>query len=62
MTFATQSEEEGVLLLRMLESALGDLRMEIGKTENFAMRQDLKHDEELLKAMIARLRQVAAPA
>lgn len=62
MGFMIDSEEEGGLLLRTLESALGDLRMEVGKTENFAMRQGLKHDEELLKAMIARLRAVASPA
>jgi hypothetical protein len=61
MAFAIHSEEEGALLLRTLESALGDLRMEVGKTENFEMRQGLKHDEELLKAMIARLRAVASP-
>lgn len=47
---------EVALLTDILESHLGDLRMEIGKTENFDMRNDLKHDEVMLKSMIARLK------
>ncbi len=62
MAFTVHSEEESGLLLRTLESALGDLRMEIGKTENFDMRQELKRDEELLKGMIERLKKLGTPA
>jgi hypothetical protein len=32
------------------------MREEIGKTENYTMRQELKSDEARLKALIARLR------
>ena len=53
-------QPEAALLIDILESHLGDLRMEIGKTENFDMRNDLKHDEEMLKAMIARLKATAS--
>jgi len=53
-------QPEAGLLIDILESHLGDLRMEIGKTENFDMRNDLKHDEEMLKSMIARLKATAS--
>ena len=53
-------QPEAGLLIDILESHLGDLRMEIGKTENFDMRNDLKHDEETLKSMIARLKTTAS--
>jgi len=43
------------LLLNVLNRFLADLREEIGKTESFQMRQDLKHDEATLKALIQRL-------
>lgn len=50
------------LLDRVLNRYLGDLRAEIGKTENFEMRQDLKHDEDMLKSLLERLRGVTAGA
>lgn len=46
---------EADLLKRVLTSYLSDLREEIGKTENFELRQSLKRDEELLKSLIERL-------
>ncbi|MBE7519036.1 MAG: hypothetical protein HS107_07285 [Thermoflexaceae bacterium] len=48
-------QSEAALLKQVLERFLGNLRMEIGKTENFGMRQELKADEEVVKAIIARL-------
>ncbi len=51
----TLEPTEAALLRTILERYLGDLRMEVGKTENFQMRQELKHDEEVVKALIARL-------
>ena len=53
-------QPEADLLIDILESHLGDLRMEIGKTENFDMRNELKHDEEMLKSMIVRLKATAS--
>ncbi|HXU24803.1 MAG TPA: hypothetical protein VN697_12320 [Tepidiformaceae bacterium] len=54
---------ETVLLTNILESHLGDLRMEIGKTENFDMRNSLKADEQVLKGLIARIKApVESPA
>jgi len=53
---------EAKLLLSILDSSLGDLRMEIGKTENFDMRNDLKRREESLKAILARVRTASAAA
>lgn len=43
------------LLRNLLERALGDLRMEVGKTENYQMRTELKEDEAVLKGIIERL-------
>ncbi|MBI2767424.1 MAG: hypothetical protein HYX53_16135 [Chloroflexi bacterium] len=51
----TLEQGELELLRSVLDRALGDLRMEVGKTENFAMRNSLKQDEVLLKAIIDRL-------
>ncbi len=53
---------EANLLLSILDSSLGDLRMEIGKTENFDMRNDLKRREESLKNILSRVRTVLAAA
>ena len=54
MELALEPTEE-ILLRRILERHLGDLRMEVGKTENYSMRQELKQDEEVVKALISRL-------
>ncbi len=43
------------LLRRILETHLGNLRMEISNTENFEWRKSLQADEERLKAILARL-------
>ena len=43
------------LLLNVLNRSVADLREEIGKTENYDMRQDLKAREVTLKGMIQRL-------
>lgn len=54
---------EAELLASVLERHLGNLRMEIGKTENFEMRNDLKRDEEALRALLGRLKaSLQAPA
>ncbi len=47
--------QEASLLRSILERHLGDLRAEIYKTENADMRNDLKHNEETIKELIARL-------
>ncbi|MCC6382524.1 MAG: hypothetical protein IT304_08435 [Dehalococcoidia bacterium] len=46
---------EVTLLRQLLERSLGDLRMEIGKTENYELRQDLKQREGMLRTLIERL-------
>lgn len=46
---------EAALLKEILERFLGNLRMEAGKTENYAMRQELKAGEEVVRPLIARL-------
>jgi hypothetical protein len=48
-------DAETTLLRQVLERAISSLREEIGKTENYQMRQELKADESRLKAMLARL-------
>ncbi|HEX6511769.1 MAG TPA: hypothetical protein VF157_05695 [Chloroflexota bacterium] len=49
------NQEESDLLGRVLNNYLGDLRMEIGKTENYDWRQSLHADEDRIKAVLARL-------
>jgi len=46
---------EARLLRDILARHLGDLRVEIGRTERLEDRQDLKRTEESIKALIARL-------
>jgi hypothetical protein len=51
-----QLEDAEVTLLRtILERHLGDFRMEIGKTEDYDMRQWMKRDEQSIKSMLERL-------
>jgi hypothetical protein len=51
--------DDAALLQRLLERALGDLRVEISNTENFAWRQALHADEDRLKAVLERLARLA---
>ena len=49
------TNDEVVLLHRVLENYLPALRSEVYKTENFEWRESLKQDEEVLKGLLARL-------
>ncbi len=49
--------EEAKLLARILDEHLSDLRMEIGRTEQFELRESMKQEEEMIKAMLGRLHQ-----
>ena len=51
----TLQPEEATLLARVLTNYLADLRMEIGATDSFEWRQSLKRDEQVLRALLARL-------
>jgi hypothetical protein len=48
-------DRDAELLRSILERYLGDFRMEIGKTEDFDMRNDMKKDEARLKAIMSKL-------
>ena len=52
-------EEEREALLEVLGEALRNLREEVYKTENFDYREELKHRDEVVKTLLARLEQVA---
>lgn len=52
--------DEVTLLKDILTSYLSDLRMEIGDTENYELREDLKRDEEMIKVLLARLAEIGA--
>ena len=52
----TLSNDERALLAQILDRHLSLMREEVGKTENYGMRQELKADEEVLKGLIARLK------
>jgi len=58
----TLSTEEAALLARILQTDLGDLKTEIGKTEKYEWRVEMKADEESLRSIIQRLEQAAAAA
>ncbi|MFO7261216.1 MAG: hypothetical protein DIU52_008660 [bacterium] len=49
--------QQAEMLREMLESYLGDLRMEISQTDQMDFREDLKTKEALLKDVIERLGQ-----
>ena len=49
------NDAEYSLLLPTLTNYLGDLRMEIGATDNRSFRSSLKEDEETLKRLIQKL-------
>ncbi|MEX0784184.1 MAG: hypothetical protein WD557_16200 [Dehalococcoidia bacterium] len=54
------TNDETALFRNILDRQLSLLREEVGKTENYQMRQDLKADEALLKGLIARIHAAAA--
>ena len=50
------------VLRQSLKLFLSDLRMEISDTESYDFRQGLKQDEVIIKAVLAKLESVGAPA
>ena len=50
------SVEERDVRSTLLENDLSELRYEIGNTDSYDFRQGLKHKEEVLKTVLARLR------
>ena len=51
----TLGPDEVRLLRDMLTNHLAELRSEIAHTERYALREELKHDEETIKELLARL-------
>ena len=51
----TLTEEEATLLSEILKNHLADFREEIGKTDSYDWRVAMKHDEEVLNGLMARL-------
>ncbi len=51
----TLDEADTALLRQVLMRAISSTREEVGKTENYEMRQELKQDEARMKAMLERL-------
>jgi hypothetical protein len=49
------SPEEAALIARILNDHLSDLRVEIGKTEDYDLRQALKQEEKMLVSLLSRL-------
>ena len=50
------SEPELTLLLRLLDGALGDMRVEVRRTRTPVFHDRLKEDEKLLEGLVQRLR------
>ena len=55
-------DDEARLLRDVLTQHLSDLKMEIGRTENYAWRQSQKHDKAVLREIIGRLDQAVDDA
>ncbi len=55
MSDVNLNEEELIVLRDVLESYLSDLRMEIADTDNYDFRQELKHKEDRLKAILEKI-------
>jgi hypothetical protein len=49
------SDDEQDALVRVLTNVVSDLRFEISNTERMELRQQLHKDEDLIKAVLARL-------
>ncbi|HEU0167961.1 MAG TPA: hypothetical protein VFS62_09310 [Chloroflexota bacterium] len=49
------SREQADILGGVLRDHVADLRMEIGKTDSYALRQELKRREQLLDAVVQQL-------
>lgn len=62
MAQMTLTHEEAETLKGALSSYVSDLRMEIADTDSWQFRQNLKHEEVLLKKLMAQLdAELAAP-
>ena len=51
--------EEATLLTRILESALGELRVEVRRTDTRSLHDELQRDEERIRALLGRLNDAA---
>jgi hypothetical protein len=49
------TQEEAATLSRILGNSVSDLRMEIAHTDSWQFRQNLKHEEVLLKKLLEQL-------
>lgn len=54
------TDNEAQLLSKILTQWLGELRTEIRHTDGYQMREELRQQEEIVKALIARLEQLPA--
>ena len=55
MAQITLTQEEAATLRRILSNYVSDLRMEIADTDSWQFRQNLKHEEALLKKLLEQL-------
>ena len=51
--------EERDLLVRVLDSEMREARVELRRTEVAEFRREVAHEEETLKALLSRLRELA---
>jgi hypothetical protein len=54
------SDEEAGVMREILESYLSELSLEIGDTDRFAFRNDLKHKKAIVMDLIGRMHRMAA--
>jgi hypothetical protein len=51
----TLTDEEAAILREALRSYVSDLRMEVADTDSMEFRENLKHEEAVLKKLLQRL-------
>ena len=54
----TINEQERAELLRVLKSSLAETRVEVRRTDTPAFRDDVKHEEEVLRHLLEKLQGV----
>lgn len=60
MTILKLTPEERKLMVEMLKGCISEIRMEVGATESYEFKENLKKKEQYLKAVLARLEKATA--
>ena len=56
------TEQERAELLRLLKTSLGDTRVEVRRTYTPGYREDVKHEENVIRSLLEKVRGGAEPS